>query len=130
MYLNRFKSDENGTFGTLMDDMSHQLCFTIELPWCDNHTMVSCIPEGIYQVEAFQSPKHGDIWKLMNVPGRTTIEIHPANDIDDLLGCIGVGDGLGTVSGLPAVLNSQKTFMRLKNELPDSFELTIRSTIL
>lgn len=127
IYLNRFKSDNGGTFGTLMDAAGHQLCFTVELPWCGNIHDESCIPEGVYQVETFQSAKHGDVWKIMNVPARSAIEIHPANDIADLLGCVGVGDSLGSVNGLPAVLNSKKTFASLKEQLPESFELTIRS---
>lgn len=128
--LTRFRSDENGTFGNLSDDTGNQYCYTVELPWCDNKTDVSCIPEGVYQVEAYQSPKHGDVWKIMGTAPRQNIEIHPANDIADLLGCIGVGDSLGNVNGLPAVLNSQKTFSMLKSTLPSNFQLTIRSGIL
>lgn len=129
-YINRFRSDENGTFGTLMDSVSHQYCYTVELPWLDNQEDASCIPEGIYTVNAYQSPKHGDVWMLAGTAPRQNIEIHPANDINDLLGCIGVGDILGNVNGLPAVMDSQKTFSMLKSELPDSFQLTIRRTVV
>ena len=38
---------------------------------------------------------HG-ILRLQNVPGRTAIEIHPANWIDELLGCIALGESWHT----------------------------------
>lgn len=123
IFLDRFKSDGNGTFGELSDalgDLQH--IYTIERPPTGAHP---CIPAGVYDIEQYQSPKHGDIWQVMNVPNRSNIEIHPANTMDDLLGCIGVGDSLGKVNDLPAVLNSQKTFSMLKLALPASFRLTI-----
>lgn len=130
IYLDRFKFTPDSTFGAMVTDMGHQVCFTVELPWLDNEHDVSCIPNGVYQVEQFTSPKHGDVWKVMNVPGRTNIEIHPANLASELLGCIGVGDSLGKVRGIPAVMNSQNTFVKLKSTLPDSFQLTITGDYL
>lgn len=127
IYLNRFKTSSQGTFGTLMDDTGHQLCFTVERPYTGDHP---CVPAAIYQVESYESPTKGDVWMLKDVPDRTAIEIHTANTMNDLLGCIGVGDKLGTFNGLPSVMNSQVTFSMLKDELPDSFELTIRDTPL
>lgn len=125
MYLDRFKSDDDGTFGALMDGKGKQLCFTCELPWKDNHAEISCIPTGLYWVEAFDSPKHGGVWKIMNVPGRSNIEIHGGNTIQDLLGCICVGNAMGKINGLPAVLNSQNTLAMLRTLIPDYFQLTI-----
>ena len=122
--LIRKKSNNDGTLGELKHDGSH-LCFTIELPWLDNHHQTSCIPIGNYNVEKYQSPKHGQVWQVMNVPNRYNIEIHGANTINDLLGCIGVGSSIGTIGGLPAVLNSQKTLSYLRAVLPDNFTLEI-----
>lgn len=129
-FLNRFKSDAQGTFGTITDDVGHKYCYTVELPWLDNLADKSCIPEGVYHVDQYNSPKHGDIWMLQNTAPREFVEIHPANDINDLLGCIGVGNAMGIVNGLTAVLNSQSTFKMLKSELPSSFQLTIRKAFL
>lgn len=36
---------------------------------------------------------HGILW-LPNVPGRTNIELHTANEISQLLGCIASGNGI------------------------------------
>lgn len=120
--LDRFKTGEYGTFGTLLDEFDAVLCQTLERPYTGDHP---CIPAGVYTVEPYQSPKHGNVWQIMNVHGRTNIEIHPANFSSQLLGCIAVGDCIGSISGIPAVLNSQKTFSLLKSKLPDSFQLTI-----
>lgn len=111
-----------------MDSVSHQYCYTVERAPTGDHP---CIPDGVYDFEQYSSPRHGDVWIITNPPpGRTAIEMHPANDIADLLGCIGVGDKLGFVNGLPAVLDSQDTFKMLKSQLPIRFTVTIRSTFL
>lgn len=127
--LIRFKSDANGTFGRLIDEKGNKLCYTVELPWKDNQHDISCIPTDTYNVVQYNSNEHGDVWKIMDVPNRNNVEIHPANDVADLLGCIGVGDSLGVVNNFPAVLHSKKTFSMLKSTLPDNFELTISESI-
>jgi hypothetical protein len=38
-----------GTDGTILHDGQH-VVYTIELPWKDNRTGVSCIPEGRYRL--------------------------------------------------------------------------------
>lgn len=122
--LKRTLYDPLGTFGQLIEG-SATLCLTIELPWLDNHPQTSCIPLGNYIVQRFVSPRHGWVWLIENVPGRSMIELHPANTIKDLLGCVGVGDKLGVIEGFPAVLNSRKTFDMLKTKLPNRFNLEI-----
>ncbi len=66
-----------------------RLCYTIELPWKENHTGVSCIPEGRYALaKRYSQELH---WHLMlaDVPGRQNILIHPANNaLMELRGCI------------------------------------------
>lgn len=126
MKLIREPSTPDGTRGTWYGDDGERLCYTIELPWADNHPDLSCIPSGSYEFEKYFSPKHGFwVWEALNVPGRQDIEIHPANLSSELLGCIGVGDTLGDIDGHVAVLNSQATFRMLMSRLPDSFYLTI-----
>lgn len=125
VFLDRFKTGPDGTFGGLTDDsnlIKDRSIFTVERPMTGDHP---CISSGTYQVEPYASPKHGDVWQVMNVPGRSNIEIHPANLASELLGCIAVGDSLGKVNGVPAVLNSQKTFSMLKSLLPETFTLVI-----
>lgn len=126
-YINRFRSDENGTFGTLMNDVGHQYCYTAEPPATADYPD---IPEGKYEVQPYNSPAHGEVWQII-VPGRSYIEIHPGNSpLKDSLGCVLVGNALGNVNGLPAVMNSRDTFAKLKTELPQSFTLTIRRTVI
>lgn len=54
-------------------------CKGVELPWQDNRPEVSCIPPGKYIAELYESPKHGLVYQLKDVPERTSIQIHSAN---------------------------------------------------
>ena len=77
-----------GTNGELFYK-SKKVCSTIELPWNNNKSRVSCIPEGKYELTRRYSSKFG--WHLLvrNVPDRHLILIHPANDASiELKGCI------------------------------------------
>lgn len=54
------------------------------------------IPVGTYRITLYDSPKHGPNTPLLNgVPGRTLIEIHPANWAHELLGCLAPGKEMG-----------------------------------
>lgn len=121
--LTRFAYSPIGTFGILtIRDWS---CYTVERPWIRNVQRVSCIPEGIYPlrkrrsltVERITDGKFPDGWELEGVPYRSHILIHPANTMDDLQGCIGVGQNLGFIAGRWAVTDSQATFAQLMAEL-------------
>jgi hypothetical protein len=78
------------------------MMYGIEPPWKNNHTRVSCIPEGTYELVKRWSPKFDRHLLLMNVPHRNFIFIHPANDaMHELKGSIapvfritGAGKGL------------------------------------
>jgi Family of unknown function (DUF5675) len=78
------------------------MMYSIELPWKENHTQVSCIPEGRYELVKRWSPKFNRHLQVMNVSQRESILIHPANDaMHELKGCIapvslitGVGKGI------------------------------------
>lgn len=124
LILDRFRSDAQGTFGMLAKDGA-TLCFTCELPWVDNEPMVSCIPPGVYPCMAYSSIAHPDVWIIANVPGRNGILIHNGNTENDSKGCIIIGDKLGKINGLPAVLDSRDTLNMLRLELPNAFTLTI-----
>lgn len=92
-----------GTSGSLFDG-EQLICSTIELPWRENQRMVSCIPEGRYELVKRYTKKRG--WHLLvkNVPNRSGILFHPANDaLKELKGCIApvskvIGPGKGTDS--------------------------------
>lgn len=78
----------NGTNGELFLN-ENKLCATIELPWKDNHSQVSCIPEGEYLLNKRYSLKLGWHLQVMNVKDRDLILIHAANNaLHELKGCI------------------------------------------
>ena len=89
-----------GTNGTISLD-SGEVCHSIELPWRENAVGKSCIPEGRYELVKRISRKYKEHLYVRNVPGRTYILIHPANDAQkELRGCIApvttlAGDGIG-----------------------------------
>ena len=113
--LERFAYTPMGTFGVL--SMDEFRCFTVERPWLNNKPSVSCIPRGIYTVKFGRFHRGGyNCYELLDVPGRSLIKIHVGNTMDDVIGCIAVGKGLGYVNDLWAVTSSRKAydeFMRL-----------------
>ena len=92
-----------GTNGDLHVD-GQLKCHSIELPWHNNESSVSCIPEGTFQCEKHISDHLGNCLHVMNVPNRADILIHPANNaIKELRGCIApvtvlTGPGMGDKS--------------------------------
>lgn len=78
----------DGTNGELFINGAHK-CYTIELPWHNNDHGISCIPEGRYHLGKRANEKFGNHLLVENVPNRSYILIHPANDaLKELLGCI------------------------------------------
>jgi len=88
------------------------ICKTIELPWKNNETKVSCIPEGKYFIKKRYSHKFQWHLEVIGVKNRNLILFHPANNaLKELNGCIAPvtklsGPGLG--------LLSRKAFEKLK----------------
>lgn len=110
--LVRVAENNGATKGALCFDNEPEL-LTLELPWLDNETKLSCIPEGKYRVslqfsQRFQRP----LFKIMDVPGRSGILFHSGNTVRDIEGCILIGQRFGHLDGFPAVLNSQKALDR------------------
>lgn len=95
-----------GTFGELsFRDITLK---TIERPWRDNKPLISCVPEGVYELDPHISSKPfiGNTWALVNhslgvyhfdnpEAKRTAILLHIANRTTQLEGCIGVGKSFG-----------------------------------
>lgn len=103
----REPSTDQGTFGRAeLNGGKDGEWMSVELPWRNNAPQKSCIPAGSYEAEIMDSPKHGRVYMLKNVPGRADVEIHSANwagNVDlgwhsDLLGCIALGVTKGTLT--------------------------------
>lgn len=93
-------------------------CHTLELPWLDNQSNVSCIPDGDYICKYTPSMRLSKVaghevrtYEVLNVPNRAGIRIHSANFFRQLLGCIALGEKVEDVDidGEGDVTESRKT---------------------
>ncbi|WP_010136749.1 DUF5675 family protein [Ochrovirga pacifica] len=112
-----FEEGTNGalfTSGKSFDSAQDRfLCHTIELPWNDNKRNISCIPEGVYEVEPHFSKRFKHHLILKGVKGRSFILFHPANDaLKELQGCIapvtylnGPGKGIYSKNAMQKLLS-------------------------
>jgi hypothetical protein len=102
----------SGTNGQILYQ-ERLMMYSIELPWKNNHTRVSCIPEGRYELVKRWSPKFNRHLQVLNVPKRNFILVHPANDaLKELKGCIapvsvitGAGRGLRSRIALETLIS-------------------------
>ena len=133
LYLTRHGSIPGiGTFGTLK--AGDLILKTVEREWLDNKAGLSCVPEGVYELDPHASNKKwiGNTWALVNHDlgvyhwpntnaKRYAILIHVANHQGQLEGCIGVGSKYGMVSAYEAatlgVWNSMDSMKRLRSAL-------------
>ena len=132
----RFKESEQGTQGLLLIN-DCLFCYTLEMPWHNNEPFISCIPSGKYKCIPHKFKGRTKCFKLLNVPNRTNILIHPGNvagDItkgyqSDVRGCIVIGRKWGKLDNQIAVLQSRWMMKQLVQETRwNEFELTIKVT--
>ena len=134
--LQRNAYGPDGIFGILTsDDDQSQIAVTLEHAFVtpDGH-LTEYLPKlsaGVYTCVKYNSPRHGIVWMLNNVPGATYIEIHSGNFNKDSDGCILLGrrvisdpdepdQNMITSSG-----NSFNKFMDLQRNV-ESFQLTVK----
>ena len=95
----------DGTNGELLHN-NKRVCFTIELPWLANKQMISCIPEGRYELTKRYSQRYKHHLHVNDVNNRSLILIHAFNDaLKESKGCIApvsicTGEGKGNNSML------------------------------
>ena len=114
--LIRICRNDEGTYGVLVID-NMPFCLTFELPWKGNMQDISCIPEGVYLCRRTNSPSKGEVYEVLDVPGRTDILFHTGNTSDDTEGCILLGQYFGRVKGKWGVLNSRTTLYNFMERL-------------
>lgn len=100
--LVRVESSDEGTFGTLTFEGFKFA--TAELPWENNAKGQSCVPLGEYHCIWHNSPRFGNCYELLDVPGRSHVLIHPGNFAgnepawqSDVEGCILLGERRGVL---------------------------------
>lgn len=131
LVIKRQPSDKKQTLGEaiILNDAGEQIykCKTLELPWLDNEPQKSCIPPGTYKVVDRYSPKYGNHFHVLNVPGRSYILIHVGNYYTEIRGCILVGQTHQDINkdGIRDVTSSKATMAKLNELLPKSFTLEI-----
>jgi len=116
-----------GTFGVLKIN-KEVFCVTLEPPDRLNRRDVSSIPAQQYRCHKIISPRFGETFQVMNVPGRSNILFHAGNRVGDTAGCIILGQHFGKLLGDRAVLNSGRTFHIFMGMMQDEdiFHLKIR----
>lgn len=107
-----------GTFGVLKIN-KEVFCVTLEPPDQENERNISSIPAQQYECQRIVSPRYGETFQVMNVPGRDHVLFHAGNVVDHTQGCIILAQYFGKLKGDRAVLNSGATFQlfidRLQN---------------
>ncbi len=138
--LLRVKDDKNQTKGFLsvLDkfDSPNLLLATLELPWRDNQSQLSCIPPGEYICKAHDSPSFGNFkdsdrgaYLILNVPNRSLCLFHPANYVTQLRGCVAVGLSFADLNndGVFDLVSSRKAMKKFKDACGQEFKLIIKN---
>lgn len=100
---------------------------TLERPWKENRRKISCVPAGTYECRRVKSPRFGNTFQVMDVPGRSEILFHKGNLEDDTEGCILVGEAFNPVLGRPGITQSGEGFAEFLQllQMTQRFPLTI-----
>lgn len=129
LFLIRGNSNKKGTFGTIYSSEGLPICNSLELPWINNTPFISCVPGNIvYKMKRAVRHKGKKteriVWELIDVPGgRDRCQLHPANYISQLQGCIAPatywdmtagGEVMGCRSG--AALDDMEEFLEGREE--------------
>lgn len=122
--LQRLESTDQGTFGKIKTEQAE--FYTLELPWRNNESNISCIPAGIYRCHMTMSAKMKKMLYLVDGTGkRTGIRIHSANlagSIEagfhsQLNGCIAIGEKLGLMGKQKALLLSSSGVRKFTQDM-------------
>lgn len=136
--IERFCYAPQGTFGHL--SYKEFSCYTVERPWKNNEPFVSCIPDGEYTCEWYDSPRFGRTLAIIGgtvslFPSpqhdRSAILFHVGNWPHNFEGCIGLGRNFTCINGKLGVSSSASTveaFLNLFSNVDDIPLKIINST--
>lgn len=133
--LVRLETSDQGTFGRLYID-DNEAFYTMELPWRDNKSNLSCIPKGKYKCSwVYSDHFKKSVYCLEKTAPRWGICIHAATYAGDvtkglrnhLAGCIALGEKVGIMDGQKCLLISRPAIRRFEQITQGkAFELEIR----
>lgn len=118
------KKEITGTVGVMFLE-GKEFCQTLELPWLNNEENKSCIPTGSYTCKRINSPAHGNVFEIINVPNRTHVLIHTGNFLKDFKGCVGVGMIRGQKDGEWCIYKSKEAFDSFMEAMKGVNEFTL-----
>ena len=127
--LDRTQYEDKQTLGVLTHEQK-TLAYTLELPWLDNQTGISCIPEGEYEVVSRETENSQFKYKhyhIPDVPDRSWILIHGGNYHHQIKGCVLVGKSWKDIDGdgYRDVTSSRDTLKELIEYCGESFRLIV-----
>ena len=120
LILTRYSYAPEFTQGRLLVGNALEL-HSLENPWRNNAPFASCIPEGEYEMEPYDSTRHPNTWRifgdtvgrdidaLSETVARFGILVHIGNKPTDTSGCVLVG----TNSDASRVWNSEEAMRQL-----------------
>lgn len=92
LHLEREPSDTQT--GGILTMSSGRVLQSLECPWKNNKPFESCIPDGAYRIDPWQSPTHGECYIISGgtvgkTEGiRTYCLFHAATKVSQLQGCV------------------------------------------
>ena len=129
MRLTRCNKTDRATYGVMATDDGSAQWFTLERPWLDNAPGVSCIPVGEYPCRRrWSNHLNMEVIGVYDVPDRSEIEIHPANYVTQLAGCIAPGTAVFDIDGdgVDDVQHSRQAFGEIMAAVgTEPFTLTV-----
>lgn len=121
VYIERDAISDNAVVSTVSSPDEPEInLHGLERSWLHNRSNISCIPDGVYALLPWTSPKYGEVFSFCggsvtpfseDVPdhaGRWGNLIHPANYWNQLQGCLALGMKRGEKDGDLCVWSSKQ----------------------
>jgi hypothetical protein len=102
---------------------------SIERGWVNNENMVSCFPEGTYEIVLeYSSRFKKSLWEIKAIKGRSECKIHAANFARQLNGCIALGKNRADIDkdGFMDVTSSGDTMKLFHKAMGNQTKSTIK----